>query len=154
MLAKGTGGVRGPPGRTCEDHIDVRPMLVGPSRQAEAIHRARHLDIGEHHVDSNRGIFQYRDGLLGVGSFIHFVPALAQVPGNDQSDQDFIVDDEDAPGKSVPTRGLGALIGIHGKSRHTGRYDNALRMTWITRPTSYGFCTYATTFSGKSTFGR
>jgi hypothetical protein len=67
---------------------------MGRPRQIQTIARARHIDIGQYQGECL--VRQKLQGLVRAGRFHHIVTGFAQLFGNVEPDQGFIVDDKDA----------------------------------------------------------
>jgi hypothetical protein len=91
------GGSIGCTGNTAhQNYADLDAIGSKPPRECKPVHRPWHLHVAEHDVHANAPLLQDQEGLVSVGSFDHLVAALAQVVGNDVSDEDLILDDKDS----------------------------------------------------------
>jgi len=62
--------------------------------QRKTIHRSRHLHIAEDDVHRKLGPREDHHSLVGAGCLDDAIPARAQVIGNDEADEDLVLDDE------------------------------------------------------------
>jgi hypothetical protein len=63
-------------------------------RETETVHGPRHVDVTEENIDGKVLVPKDEDSLVGVGRLDNPVAAVAQVPRFDETEQNFVFDDE------------------------------------------------------------
>jgi hypothetical protein len=79
----------------CDNSLDRRPAITNPVNQPYAVHRTRHIDIGEYEVDIVVP-FENADRLVGVFCFVRSESCRRNCFNRNHSNNRFVLNDEDA----------------------------------------------------------
>jgi hypothetical protein len=78
-----------------DNELDGRPPIANAMGEPYAVHRTRHIDIGEHQTDIALP-FKNADRFVGVGRGIGFESGRLDCFKGNHSNERFILDDKDA----------------------------------------------------------
>ena len=63
--------------------------------KSQAVHRSRHLNVGEQHMDAKGVVCEHAQGGFGMLSFHYLKALIAERLGSDKANQLFVLSDQD-----------------------------------------------------------
>jgi hypothetical protein len=82
-----------PPVSRRHENVDRRPSVSNGVRQPKAVHRSRHIDVGDNHFDIDAGREEF-DRLVGVFRAENLEAGILKVVNHQPSEEVVIFDDE------------------------------------------------------------
>ena len=81
--------------RRGNQQCNLRPVFSGMMREGKSVHDARHLNIGEQHMDAGRMNLNSTHGGFGVFDLNHLKACIMQCLDDDKANQLFILGHKD-----------------------------------------------------------